>query len=188
LLDTADWEGIDGLFNELEQRAADAVSKTGVARDHVAFERSADMRYVGQGFEVNAPLPLRFGPDIREAVIQAFYGAYHEIFGHHLTNVAIEALNWRVKAVGPSPTYFAATRKDLSDSAREPRTRRHVFFPGMNEAINVPVWEDSGLEVGCELRGPALVEQSGCTTVVGPGDRFVVDAQRNLLITVSDRG
>lgn len=122
------------------------------------------MRYVGQGFEVNTPLPMHFSPGIREAAMQAFYGAYHENFGHHLTTVAIEALNWRLKAVGPPPTYPTATPKEGPASVCEPRARRHVFFPGMNESIEVPVWEDSSLEVDRELTGPALVEQSGCPT------------------------
>ena len=48
------------------------------------------------------------------------------------------------------------------------------------------MFEDVGLPVGQEFVGPALIEQSGCTTVIGPGERYIADEYGNLLITLSE--
>ena len=188
LLDDADWKRIDSLFEDMQRKAIDDIAQADVSADQIAFERSADMRYIGQGFEVNASLPAAFGSDIKQAAIESFYAAYDEIFGHHLTIVGLEALSWRLKAVAPLRSPLAAVRKKSPGVAAQPKTRRQVFFPGKSQSIEVPVWTDAGLEPGREYAGPALIEQSGCTAVVGIGDRFVVDGQGNLVVTLCDSG
>ena len=58
--------------------------------------------------------------------------------------------------------------------------------PNLGEFHEVPVYDDAGLEVGQEFNGPALIEQSGCTTVVGPSERFTADEHGNLLISMPE--
>jgi N-methylhydantoinase A/oxoprolinase/acetone carboxylase beta subunit len=187
LVDHADWAQIDDLYRELESQTAEAIVKAGVARDAVAFERSADMRYVGQGFEINVPLPPRFDGATRDAAVASFHRVYDEIFSHHLTNVRIEALNWRLKALAPLPRGALFTQAAVPERERGPHTKRCVHFMQSSDAIEVPVWSDGSLATGREYEGPALIEQSGSTSVVGPGERFIVDTQGNLVISLPAR-
>ena len=61
-----------------------------------------------------------------------------------------------------------------------------MYFPDSGEFHEVPVLDDATLSVGRELEGPALIEQSGCTTVIGPNERFTADAHGNLLISLPE--
>jgi N-methylhydantoinase A/oxoprolinase/acetone carboxylase beta subunit len=59
-----------------------------------------------------------------------------------------------------------------------------VWFGGA--ARECPVWERERLPEAAELRGPAVVEEFGATTVVPPGWRGVMDKQGNLVFERED--
>ena len=65
--------------------------------------------------------------------------------------------------------------------------RRRVFFreTGWTEC---PVYDRYRIAVGARIPGPAIVEELGATTVVGPADAFTVDAQHNLVVDVRAEG
>jgi 5-oxoprolinase (ATP-hydrolysing)/N-methylhydantoinase A len=185
-LEGADWADIERIYEELEELTSDTLIRTGIAPEQVSYERTADLRYVGQGFEVNTPLPGSFGPDTTEAAVRSFYRTYDELFSHHLTNVDLEALTWRLRATAPAPSPPIARRADGASADDAPKSKRRIFLPDSGEFHEAPVFEDVGLPVGQEFVGPALIEQSGCTTVIGPGERYIADEYGNLLITLSE--
>ena len=182
----ADWAEIDRIYDDLAKLTSRALIQTGIPREEIEFERSADMRYVGQGFEVTTPLPVAFGTGTTEAAVQSFYDIYDELFSHHLTNVDVEALTWRLRATAPSPSPPISRRANGADTSGTPESKRRVYFPDSGEFHEVPVFDDATLSVGRELEGPALIEQSGCTTVIGPNERFTADAHGNLLISLPE--
>ena len=51
-----------------------------------------------------------------------------------------------------------------------------------------PVYDRYRIAVGARIPGPAIVEELGATTVVGPADAFTVDAQHNLVVDVRAEG
>ena len=74
-----------------------------------------------------------------------------------------------VAAVGSGP--------ELADALREKRRLR------MNgEPIDCPVYQRERLDVGLSLRGPAILDQFDCTTVIYPGQTARVDEWKNLII------
>ena len=180
----ADWAAIDRIYADLAESASAALIRTGIPAESIEFERSADLRYVGQGFEVTTPLPDSFGPNASGEAVESFYRTYDELFGHHLTNVGVEALTWRLRATAPPPAPPVARRKNGSDPDRTGERTRRVYYPDIGEFHDVPVLDDSGLPVGRDFEGPALIEQSGCTAVVGPRERFSADDNGNLLISL----
>ena len=182
----ADWAEIDHIYDDLAKLTSQALIQTGIPHEDIEFERSADMRYVGQGFEVTTPLPTAFGTGTTAAAVQSFYDIYDELFSHHLTNVDVEALTWRLRATAPSPSPPISRRANGADTSGTPESKRRVYFPDSGEFHEVPVLDDATLSVGRELEGPALIEQSGCTTVIGPNERFTADAHGNLLISLPE--
>src|SRR5437773_1992112 len=57
-LDHADWSAVNALFAEMEAEGRALLDRAGVAPSDVTVSRIAEMRYVGQGHEVEASLPL----------------------------------------------------------------------------------------------------------------------------------
>src|SRR5262249_59969269 len=56
-LETADWDHINRLFDDMEKDAGALLVESGADPGRITFSRRADMRYVGQGFEIRVPLP-----------------------------------------------------------------------------------------------------------------------------------
>ena len=185
-VDSTDWAEIDGIYADLAELTSGALIQTGIPSDQITFERSADMRYVGQGFEVTTPLPGTFGSDTSEVAVQSFYSTYDELYSHHLTNVDVEALTWRLRATAPPPSPPITRKVNGTDAGNAPEAERRVYFPDLGEYHEVPVYDDADVSVGQEFSGPALIEQSGCTTAVGPNECFTADEHGNLLISLPE--
>lgn len=179
-----DRKKVDEIFAEMEAHALATLTRMGIAAQDVVFERSADMRYVGQGYEVTVPLS---DGNLRdpERLVKAFYTTYTRHFGRHLTNVAVEALSWRVNARWQAST---PSRRRPAGHARHraapPKGRRRTYFSEIGKLVVTPVYDHYTLEPGMSVSGPAIVEQRESTTVVGPHDRLTVDPQLNLLLSV----
>ncbi len=73
---------------------------------------------------------------------------------------------------------FRAAGLQLSDALRE---TRQVRFDGAT--ISCPVYQREKLDVGVALRGPAILDQFDCTTVICAGQVARVDEWKNLIVT-----
>lgn len=176
---------IEALLQSMESQLRDELVEAGAPAAEVRFQRSADMRYVGQGFEVETALPATLGADWQPEVEARFTQAYTRCFGRPLEGQRVEAVNWRVEGFAPTPALAgAAARSEPARSPAAPARRRPAWFPDAGDFIDTPVIAAHALAAGVEHSGPALVEQPGSTVVIGPGDRFRLDASGHLRITV----
>ena len=137
-LDTLEPAVFTRVLAELEQRAGRALEHGGVRRGDLRFTRRLDMRYEGQGHEVeviDARARARRRPRTPAAALRslpdAFATAYAAIFGMALPGRPIEIVNWKVEAVGPVPGGRSACpaqrlRQHRSVVARHPAG----LFPG----------------------------------------------------------
>ena len=162
--------------------AAAELDMTGI---DVIFE--LDMHYVGQTHTVPVPLPVRFsdaGTGVTVATIkQAFDKAYNAAFSRLLPGLPIRIMSLRTAAIGRRPAFDLGTLAPAADLTLQAARRgeRQVWFNGRARAT--AIWSRLELPVGTEITGPAILEQSDATTIVEPGQRAVVDALGNLLIT-----
>ena len=164
-------------FAEMETAARRQLEREGFAPEQQKLLRSLDLRYRGQAFELNLPAPaLELGIDRIEA---DFHRTHRDIYGHANPEAAIELVNARLTAYGlvpkPAAARHAAPGASLESAVVE---RRPVWFEG--RAHDCPVWDRDRLPEGAELRGPAIVEEFGATTVIPPGWRGAMDPHGNL--------
>src|SRR5881296_83185 len=96
-LDRADWPAINRRFAEMEEEGRALLARAGVAPADVALARIAEMRYVGQGHEVEAAVPAATlsGASLTQ-ITASFEHAYRALYHRLPQGVPIEALNWRV--------------------------------------------------------------------------------------------
>jgi N-methylhydantoinase A len=96
---------VAAILADLEARAAAALDAEGFARPAHRYQRSADLRYFGQAFEVRVPVPD--GPVDRaltEATVAAFHDAHHRLYGYSFRDDPTQQVEWvnlRVTGVGP---------------------------------------------------------------------------------------
>lgn len=182
-LDSIDWVAIEALLLEMQNHLRDQLRSAGVAEDQMRFRRTADMRYVGQGFEVETELPAHMHAGELAALEDRFNHAYKALFGNYLNNQKTEIVNWRVEGFANLSSVSAAHAKVETLNNDAARTRK-AYFPDIQTFVDTPVMHETSLKPGERYDGPALIEQPGSTVVVGPGDKFGLDEDGNIRVTL----
>jgi N-methylhydantoinase A len=173
------------LFTEMEGAARRQLELEGFAADQQRLLRSLDLRYRSQAFELNVAVgdvmapEVMAAPEALEAVEAAFHRQHLEMYGHADPGATIEVVNARLAAYGrvPKPSTERHTTATTSLDAALVE-RRTVWFD--DAPRDCPVWERERLPARALLRGPAIVEEFGATTVIPPGWRGAVDEQGSL--------
>jgi N-methylhydantoinase A len=176
---------LEASFQTLETEARGWLEREGLAVTAHRFERSADMRYVGQSFELTAPLPERIDESL-DPVLEAFYRVYHDVYGYVDREAPVEIVDLRMQIVGvtPKPVSLAAPPAVDARTAAAPGARS-VYWNG--SMVDAAVHQRAALRAGDRLAGPALIEQDDTTTVVPVGFNAVVDGQLNVIVEAQAR-
>ncbi len=181
---------LDAGFAALLTRAENAMETEGFTPDQLKVNRSLDMRYAGQSYELNIRYHQGIGltnpsdttGEAMQMLVETFHTAHAQRFGYARTDAPAEVVNLRLTAIGeiakPSIQPTPVTNADASE-ARVARTP--VIFE--NEAVPTDFYRREMLRPGNRVAGPAIVTEFSATTVIPPHFSAVVDAYRNLILT-----
>jgi len=179
-LDGADPAAVDTMYGEMAAQATAVVRESAVA-GQVALVRSADARYVGQGYELAVPVPSgRLDADALVRVRASFDEVYAARYGYASPTEPVEIVTWKLSAVGGSPRIALAKAATRSVGEGRKGTRR-AYFPEARGYVDTPVYDRYALAAGTLLSGPAIVEERESTTVLPPGVTATVDGYANLI-------
>ncbi|MBS0243147.1 MAG: hypothetical protein JSS20_13295, partial [Proteobacteria bacterium] len=177
-----DAQGFGDAFAELERDAARVLLDAGVPPSDIRIIRRLDMRYQGQGHEIEVALPeAAHASDLFGQIDNLFGSAYEQIYTMRLAEPA-EIVNWKVEAVGP-PTGLGDryTLAGADDAGAALKGTRRAFDAEQGRMTDWPVYDRYRLKPGMAVAGPALIEERESTCVVGPGDTVTVDERLNLV-------
>ncbi|UCD70445.1 MAG: hydantoinase/oxoprolinase family protein, partial [Syntrophobacterales bacterium] len=172
---------ISSLFGKLEARALGDLEDEMDGKEILIF-RSIDLRYFGQSFELNVPVPRRdlIEEDIR-SIRKAFFHKHEQVYGHFFEDKPVQYVKLRVTAV---------IKKDPPDLSRAPMIdfesgdplieKRTVFLP-MGK-FTTPVYNRRRMRTGYVIEGPCIVEQMDSTTLLLPDDKGKVTENGSLII------
>jgi N-methylhydantoinase A len=151
----------------------------------VVFETHVDVRFCGQRNSLKVPFPSRDGD--AASLQRRYFDMYRNRFGHVDETLAIEMIGFTVTAVAltPRPEMRQLHRAGSIDSA--PVQQREVFALDAGRRMGTPILNRFSLEVGTAIFGPAVIEEFGSTTVIGPTDRLEVGELGELDIAVGQR-
>lgn len=184
--ETASAETFEEIYAGLEANLQKELSGEGMAAGAIRFDRTCDMRYRGQAYEINVPLPDAAPDALVEAMADAFHALHRSLYGQAAEGDPVEFVNYRVTGVGvmKKPDLKPLDGKANGESA--PKGARRAYFPGIGWA-ETPTYERSTLAPGATIAGPALVEEAGATVVLFPGHDLTVDGFGNMTIKVPGR-
>lgn len=183
--DRLDCAALDAVFVALARDAVTSLRDEGFAGERIRCERHADLRYVGQAYELTVPVA---GESLTEAVWRATVAAYHDAharaYGFAKPDDPVEIINARLAAFVDldRPRWLPQPLREADAAAAAHRT---AWFDG--RPVGARVFRRRDFEAGHRCAGPAIIEEHGATTVLGPGDTLTVDQWGNLRLRV-ERG
>ena len=176
---------LDSYYDPLIANAFGDFYAEGFAQEAVTIQKSLDVRYNGQSFELNIP----YSSDIQGV----FENIYRREYGYAKPSTPIEIVNVRIRAVGPAgipeyvptrhsdetkmPSPALVTRIFMSD-ARKPSTEHG------NGWIETPVYFADSLPHHMSAPGPALIIRPDTTILVGTIDSYFQDEHENIIIEI----
>ena len=177
---------VNAFYDAMAKDATQALVEAGGDAATITIGRRVEMRYVGQGFEIEVPVPNGvLGPDLGTVLHERFLERYDEQFGRRITGVEVETVTWRLTASGPTPNVGLNFEGQRVDTGAAEKGERKVHFPETGFAP-CRVYNRYGLAAGTTFRGPAVVEERESTVVAGPDTTLSVDAYRNLIIDIDE--
>ena len=167
------------IFRALEGSASSWIRREGDILGEVVFDASLDMRYSGQAFDLQVPIPedLRREPDL-DAITELFHREHERIYSFRDLESSVEVSTERVRITGRIPPLELPPIPNRDPA--EPIDTRTVYVAG--RYIDVPVHARRELGRDADIPGPAIIEQEDCTVWVLPGWNAAVDRTGSLLI------
>jgi len=168
---------IEGIFRGLESEAA-KILKNEAADDTIRYERSLDMRFVGQGAEVNVPLPAGdFTKLQRTDIRRSFDDVYEKLYGRTYPESEVEFINFKVRASLPErllqlPRLEVKMGQSLDGAIKR---KRQAYSPISRDFIPYTVYDRYQLFPGAQFQGPAIIEERESTLIVGEDARVSTD-------------
>ncbi|MBI1848513.1 MAG: hypothetical protein HYR86_16285, partial [Candidatus Rokubacteria bacterium] len=182
-LEAMDPASLTAMYDEMAAQAGEVVRESAVGGD-VTLVRSADARYVGQGYELTIPVPAgRLDAAALAAMRRSFDEVYAARYGYASPAEPVELVTCKLSAIGDAPRVaLAKASSRAGDRVRKPV--RKAYFPESCGYIDCPVYDRYALPAGLALTGPAIVEERESTTVLPPGVEATVDEYANLVVTL----
>ncbi len=194
LAERLDAEDVTTVYGALAAQAAEALTKEGFAPEQHVFQRTADLRYFGQAFEVRVPVPEgALDAGALTSVADAFHAEHRALYGYDFSgddSQQVEWVNLRVSGIGPIKRPEIRRSSPLVEQgAPAPVTRpgesRSVCFDAEAGYVDTPVVSRADLLPGSEVTGPVIIEEFGSTVPIHPGFQVRVDEYLNLIVTRS---
>lgn len=170
-------------IHDLEERVAQTLRGEFSAEPSL-FEYQAEMRFRGQRHSLRVGFAAN---DEAARLKNNFFAEYLRTYGHVDELNPVEIIGVRVVGFASTQTPDVATMVRLPVGGPvAPRETREVFFATTGERMATPIYEREKLPAGFAAAGPAIVEEFGSTTVIGPGDRFHLGDLGEMTINLTD--
>ncbi len=164
---------IEKIFKDLEAEATKILKKEATGKN-IKFERSLDMRFVGQGAETNVPISERdFTKMKKDEVRRRFDEVYEKLYGRTYPDSEVEFINFKVRASLPERLLqLPKIGKGKQPLGRAIKGKRKAYSPIARDFIPYTVYDRYQLFPNAKFRGPAIIEEKESTLIVGE-DAFV---------------
>jgi N-methylhydantoinase A len=169
-------EQSEGIFTEFESHVAADFRAAGLQG---TAERTLDLRYRGQAYELNVP----YDPQSPGASVEAFHQLHQQRYGFCDNRKPVEIVNLRVRMVARSEPYLPSYREPIpGDGATARYGERDIFFAG--RFMRASVYRRERLNPGDVILGPAMITEYTSATILPPACSAHVDGYGNLVIAI----
>jgi N-methylhydantoinase A len=154
------------------------------------LERSADMRYPMQNYEINVTLP---GGAINQKWLararESFHVAHERLYGYCDRDEDVQLVNLRVAAIGRTDR---ANPPKIPKGGRDPKralkAKRPVHFQEVGDFVTTRIYERDRLFAGNKFAGPAVIEEADSTVIVPPSYTVEIDPHGRIIMSAKKQG
>jgi len=167
-----DDKAVRAIFAELESQATARLASW--FGGPIRIERSAEMRYGEQIFEIDVPLDALDwrSPDLVSRIHEEFHRRHEELYTYASRDQEVVFVNARTSAVGTVVAPAQAVAQVARTATAPAGGKRRTWFGGWRET---PVYDIGSLLPGASLTGPAILEAETTTVVINEGDKVSVN-------------
>jgi len=176
------FDRVNKIYEDIEKRGKQLLEAAGVKHSDIIYSRKADMRYIGQGYEISVPIPNgKINKASLTIIEESFWEIYQKLYGRIVDDAEVEGVNWKVEISGPIPTV-------CSDGIRKEQTQteikgvRKVFFPEICEFMETTIYDRYKIMQNMVYKGPAIIEENESTIVLGPDSSFYLERHFNNIV------
>lgn len=154
---------IEDTWNQLTQEALNRLKSKSIDTSKASIIRSVDVRYYGQGFELETPAATPFS---RTRIVEAFEDKHEMVYGYRHEGEPIELTALRLTILIPVTklTLDSLTRTCQPES--QPPKNRKVWFE--NEWFDTRIYRRESTPTDSILPGPAVIEAYDSTILIPP--------------------
>lgn len=173
------------LLDDARQEASAYLVASGMDPADIEIDCRLDMRYSGQGYDVEVRLPSGQSPrELLGTLPALFEAAYVDVF-HTTLEQPLEITGLKVEARAPRPGFMPLVPASSPAAAGTAlKGARKAYFPLAGGVIDCPVHDRYLLPPGSRLEGPCLVEERESTCLLDKGDRGEIDRFGNLIVEI----
>jgi N-methylhydantoinase A len=178
---------LDVVYRRLEIEGQNTLLEAGVKEGEMIFTRQADLRHVGQGYDITVTLPFSTlaSQSLEHDLKPLFFKQYEAIYGHAHRHLGVEITTCRLTASGPRPKVLLKEIEHHGGSSSQAiKGYRRAYFTELGGFVDTPLYQRSKLAPGIGFEGPAIVEEVDSTAVIGPNTSVTVDSFANLVVTL----
>ena len=184
-----DLQRLNSDLEEMERELTDQFLNDGLAESAISFQRSGDLRYVGQGYELRITFSdVSLDDDSLQEIFNQFHIQHRAEYGHDFPGSAIEIVNARVTGIGQMPKI--SQPEDINSGTQESALMKSggCMFRVDNrlEEFETMFYQREKLPLEHSITGPAIIIQQDSTTVVPPNNQFVSDTAGNMIISIGE--
>ena len=187
--DEIDLQRLNSDLEAMEEELTDQFLNDGLTESAISFQRSGDLRYVGQGYELRITFADGLlNDDSLQGIFDQFHIQHRAEYGHDFPDSAIEIVNARVTGIGQMPKI--SQPEDINSGTQESALMKSgsCMFRVDNhlEEFETMFYQREKLPLEHSIAGPAIIIQQDSTTVVPPNNQFVSDKAGNMIISIGE--
>jgi N-methylhydantoinase A/oxoprolinase/acetone carboxylase beta subunit len=185
-LGTMDWDALQDVYAQMQADAKALLGEAGVSPEDVEFSVSADMRYEGQVYDIEVPLPTGLSHASEATIRERFADEYTQRYARIYPESEIQLTTCRLRATGPAAdidlrTLYGA-RSFAASTEEAVKGHRRIYEGAGAGWVEAPVYDRYALAPGAAISGPAVVEERESTAILWSGNTGAIDEFLNLTI------
>jgi N-methylhydantoinase A len=179
-----DLNRMNEIVRTLEERGIESL-KNEKLEENIKIIRTADMRYVGQNFEIHTPMPSgELNESTLKQLVDNFHAEHEKWYGHKMIGQPVELVNVRVNALCVKEKPRFSEIEKGTDTVKALKGKRKILFHEKKDFIECPVFDREKLRCGMAVDGPAIIEEMASVTVLLERDKAQIDEYGDIIVEV----